>query len=105
MSESVLLFKPKTLLDELSEEMDKKDYDMVVCTKSVWTQLEGELQPLISAKYEETTIKGYDKVTADSKGSVPAEDPKAGFISISFRGRPIVAMDANDDNVIGARLQ
>ena len=104
MSESILLFKPKPLLDQLAEEMDGEDYDMVECSKAVWTELEGELQPMVSARYDVTNIKGYDKVTATSNGTVPAENSEPGFISIEYRGTPIVAMNASDDNVIGARL-
>ena len=67
--------------------------------KNIWTFLEGLLMPTTSARYEAISSRGYDRVDGKTPmgTSVPAGDASlsgaAGFISISFRGRPMVADD------------
>jgi hypothetical protein len=68
-------------------------------TKAIWTYVEGLIQPMLSARYESTSVKGYDRV--DGKTPTGTSAPMrgtelsgaGGFISISWRGRPIFADD------------
>jgi len=72
---------------------------MGLTTKSIWTFIEGLIQPMLSARYDSTAIGGYDRVDGKTpKGtSVPMGSTQlgaaGGFISISWRGRPMVADD------------
>lgn len=72
---------------------------MGLMQKNIWTFLEGLLMPTTSARYEAISARGYDRVDGKTPmgTSVPAGDASlsgaAGFISISFRGRPMVADD------------
>lgn len=68
-------------------------------SKAIWTLVEGLIQPMLSARYETTAVKGYDRV--DGKTPMGTTVPMSGtqvsgvggFISITWRGRPIVADD------------
>lgn len=68
-------------------------------TKAIWTLVEGLMQPMLSARYESTAVKGYDRVDGKTPmgTSVPMGGTEVsaagGFISISWRGRPFVADD------------
>jgi hypothetical protein len=68
-------------------------------TKAIWTFVEGLMQPMLSAKYESTAVKGYDRVDGKTPmgTSVPMGSTElsgaGGFISLSWRGRPMVADD------------
>lgn len=68
-------------------------------TKGIWTFVEGLIQPMLSARYESTSVKGYDRVDGGTpKGkTVPDGDTTlggaGGFIAITWRGRPMVADD------------
>lgn len=67
-----------------------------ITTKAAWTYLEGLIQPMLSAKYEATSVKGYDRID----GKTPAGTTlgtqlgaAGGFISFTWRGRPVCADD------------
>jgi hypothetical protein len=68
-------------------------------TKADWTFIEGLIQPMLSARYESTAVKGYDRVDGKTPmgRTVPDGDTTlggaGGFISITWRGRPMVADD------------
>jgi len=72
---------------------------MGLCAKNIWTFIEGLLVPMISARYEALAVRGYNRVDGGTPmgTSVPEGSSElsgsAGFISITFRGRPIVADD------------
>ena len=67
--------------------------------KNIWTFLEGLLMPTVQARYEGLAVRGYNRV--DGKTPMGAAVPEGstelsasgGFISIAFRGRPMVADD------------
>lgn len=67
--------------------------------KNIWTSIEGLLMPTVSARYEAMAVRGYNRVDGKTpKGtSVPEGSAElsasGGFISITFRGRPLVADD------------
>jgi len=106
--ELVVLFNPKNdgseVISQLEKYLDKlKDkWSMVICSRMTWTRLEGELQEFVHPKYEATEVKGYDKVTATSKGSVPSTNPRQGFNSLTYKKRPICY--TYGDNVVSARV-
>jgi len=68
-------------------------------TKSIWTLVEGLMQPMLSARYEATAVQGYNRV--DGKTPMGTNAPMGssevsgagGFISLTWRGRPFVADD------------
>ncbi len=68
-------------------------------TKADWTFIEGLIQPMLQARYESTAVKGYDRVDGKTPTgtSVPMGGTQlsgaGGFISITWRGRPIAADD------------
>lgn len=72
---------------------------MGLTPKNIWTFLEGILTPTVQARYEATGVRGYNRV--DGKTPMGTSVPEGstelsgsgGFISITFRGRPIVADD------------
>lgn len=72
---------------------------MGLTTKGIWTFVEGLIQPMLSARYEATAVKGYDRVDGKTPmgRTVPDGDSTlgaaGGFISITWRGRPMVADD------------
>jgi hypothetical protein len=67
-------------------------------TKADWTLIEGLIQPMLSARYETTAVKGYDRVDGKTPmGTQRYEGAEVhgvgGFISLTWRGRPIAADD------------
>lgn len=94
-------------LDYLSSEFDNasaasstsESPTMGLTTKSIWTNIEGLLIPMVSARYEAMAVRGYDRVDGKTpKGmTVPQSDASlsasGGFIAITYRGRPVVADD------------
>jgi hypothetical protein len=69
-----------------------------VTTKAIWTYVEGLIQPMLSARYESTTIGGYNRVDGKTpKGDSPLRGAElggaGGFIALTWRGRPIYADD------------
>lgn len=69
-----------------------------LATKADWTLVEELIQPMISARYDTTQMTGYDRV--DGKTPMGTSVPNGtgmkasgGFISVSWRGRPMVADD------------
>lgn len=72
---------------------------MGLTPKNIWTFIEGLLMPMVSARYEALAVRGYNRVDGKTPmgTSVPEGDTSlsgsAGFISLTFRGRPIVADD------------
>jgi hypothetical protein len=72
---------------------------MGLAPKNIWTFIEGLLMPMVSARYEALAVRGYNRVDGKTPmgTSVPEGDTSlsgsAGFISLTFRGRPIVADD------------
>jgi hypothetical protein len=67
--------------------------------KNIWSFFEGLLTPMISARYEALAVRGYNRVDGKTPAgtSVPEGSAElsgsAGFISLTFRGRPVVADD------------
>lgn len=70
---------------------------MGLTTPVVWDLFDKLLTPTISARYDVTDVRGYNRVSGKTPmgTSVPESELKgaAGFTAISFRGRPIVADD------------
>lgn len=72
---------------------------MGLTQKNIWTFIEGLLMPMVSARYEAMAVRGYNRVDGKTPAgtSVPEGSAElsasAGFISITFRGRPVVADD------------
>lgn len=72
---------------------------MGLMQKNIWTFLEGLMMPTLSSRYEAMAVRGYNRV--DGKTPMGTSLPEGstelsasgGFISISFRGRPMVADD------------
>lgn len=68
-------------------------------TKAIWTFVEGLMQPMLSARYEASSIGGYDRVDGKTPTgtTVPLGDAElhaaGGFKSITWRGRPMFADD------------
>ena len=64
---------------------------------AVWRYIEGILQVMLGARYETTQTRGYDRVSGGIPigTSVRSGDPQlggaAGFNSITYRNRPLVA--------------
>ena len=111
-SELVLVFDTlaeEDVLDQLSAEFDKhseagnRDHSpsLIIVNKKVWGLIETEISKALLARYKTRKLPGYDKVTATSR-SGHVEPAKAGFNAVSFRARPVVAIDG--DNVISARV-
>jgi hypothetical protein len=100
------------VLDQLSSELDKSSNvgngvqgpSMIICTKPIWIEIEGELQEALIARFGKK-LHGYDKVTATSAPGRTEPPSGYGFNALSYRGIPIVAMDAGDDNIISSRLK
>lgn len=94
-------------LDYLSSEFDNSSAasstsespTMGVTPKNIWTFVEGLLIPMVSARYEAMAVRGYDRVDGKTPmgTTVPQGDASlsgsAGFIAITYRGRPLVADD------------
>lgn len=93
-------------LDYLSSEFDNvsaassnsESPTMGLTTKTIWSYIEGVLQPMISARYETLQLRGYDRVDGGTPNGTmkPAGEALsgfAGFNAISYRGRPLVADD------------
>jgi type II secretory pathway pseudopilin PulG len=93
-------------LDYLSSEFDNvsaasstsESPTIGLTTKTIWTYIEGLLQPMVSARYETLQLSGYDRVDGGTPNgqSVPASAKTsgfAGFNAISYRARPLVADD------------
>jgi len=72
---------------------------MGLMQKNIWTFLEGLLMPTVQARYEGLATRGYNRVDGKTPmgSSVPEGSTElsasGGFISITFRGRPMVADD------------
>ena len=70
---------------------------IALTTPEVWDLFESLLTPTISARYDVTDVKGYNRVSGKTPmgTTVPESELKgaAGFVAISFRGRPVVADD------------
>jgi hypothetical protein len=66
-------------------------------TKAVWSLFEGLMTPTISSMYNPTTMNGYNRVDGGTPNgtTMPASELKAsaGFVAITYRGRPVVADD------------
>lgn len=94
-------------LDYLSSEFDNSSAasstsespTMGLAPKNIWTFIEGLIMPMVSARYEALAVRGYNRVDGKTPmgTSVPSGDASlsasAGFISITYRGRPVVADD------------
>ena len=72
---------------------------MGLMQKNIWTFIEGLLMPTTSARYEAMAIRGYNRVDGKTPAGTSVPEGSAelsasgGFISITFRGRPLVADD------------
>jgi hypothetical protein len=94
-------------LDYLSSEFDncsaagstKESPTIGLTTKAIWTYIEGLIQPMVSARYETVSVRGYDRVDGKLPPgmSVPPGDERlqgfGGFNALSYRARPLVADD------------
>jgi len=93
-------------LDYLSSEFDnvsaassnQESPTIGLTTKTIWTYIEGLIQPMVSARYETLQLRGYDRVDGGTPAgqSRPAGEKTsgfAGFNAISYRARPLVADD------------
>jgi hypothetical protein len=92
-------------LDYLSSEMDnvraasstKETPTIGLTTKTIWTYIEGLIQPMVSARYDTLTLRGYDQVDGGTPNGQtrPANKTSgfAGFDAITYRARPLVADD------------
>lgn len=79
-----------------SSTSESPDYGLT--TKANWTFIEGLIQPMLSARYESTSVRGYNRVdgkTPRGDGKTPSAElgGAGGFISITWRGRDIYADD------------
>lgn len=74
---------------------------IALTTKAVWSLFEKILNGKLSASYDPTSIKGYNRVSGKTPvgTSVPAEALKGalGVDAISYRGKPVVADDKAPD--------
>jgi len=94
-------------LDYLSSEMDNvsavgsqtESPTLGLTDKATWTYIEGIMQPMLSARYEVTQVRGYDRISGGTPAgtSVGPGDARlgglAGFRSIAYRGIPLVPDD------------
>lgn len=92
-------------LDYLSSEFDNvsaassrsETPNFAMTTKSIWTFVEGIIQPMVSARYEVREISGYDRMDGGTPSGAPNNGAKAhalaGFTSITYRGRDLYADD------------
>jgi len=94
-------------LDYLSSEFDNvsaagsttESPTIGLTTKTIWTYIEGLIQPMVSARYETVGLRGYDRIDGKLPPgmSVPAGDERlqgfGGFNSLTYRARPLVADD------------
>lgn len=93
-------------LDYLSSEFDNvsaagstsESPTMGLTTKTIWTYIEGLIQPMVSARYETLQLRGYDRIDGGTPiGEMRPAGEKtsgfAGFNAISYRARPLVADD------------
>lgn len=94
-------------LDYLSSEFDNvsaaastsESPTLGLTTKAIWTYIEGLIQPMVSARYETTSLGGYDRIDGGLPAGVSVRpgDPRlhgaAGFNSLTYRGRPMAADD------------
>lgn len=101
-------------LDYLSSEFDNgsaasstsESPSIGLMQKNIWTFLEGLMLPTISSRYEALAVRGYNRVDGKTPigTSVPQGDTtlsaSGGFISISWRGRPMVADDQATSNTL-----
>jgi len=93
-------------LDYLSSEFDNvsaagstsESPTIGLTTKTIWTYIEGLIQPMVSARYDTLQLRGYDRVDGGTPNGQtrPAGEKMsgfAGFNAISYRARPLVADD------------
>lgn len=94
-------------LDYLSSEFDNvsaagstsESPTLGLTTKTIWTYIEGLIQPMVSARYEVTQIRGYDRIDGGLPPGMTAApgDEKlqgfGGFNALTYRARPLVADD------------
>lgn len=94
-------------LDYLSSEMDNvsavgslsESPTLGLTTKSIWTNIEGILQPMLQARYDVVGVQGYDRISGGTPNGVSVRPGDAalgglaGFRSITYRGIPIVPDD------------
>lgn len=94
-------------LDYLSSEFDnssaagstQESPTIGLTTKAIWTYVEGLIQPMVSARYDTISVRGYDRIDGKLPPgvSVPPGDERlqgfGGFNALSYRARPLVADD------------
>lgn len=92
-------------LDYLSSEFDNvsaagstsESPTIGLTTKTIWTYIEGLIQPMVSARYETLQIRGYDRVDGGTPNGTMVQGGKTsgfgGFNALSYRARPLVADD------------
>lgn len=92
-------------LDYLSSEFDNvsaassrsESPNFGMTTKSIWTFVEGIIQPMVAARYEVTATSGYDRLDGGTPSGNANDKAKAsalaGFSSITYRGRDLYADD------------
>ena len=70
---------------------------MALTTPEIFDIYESLLTPTVQAKYDTVGVKGYNRVSGKTPMGVSVPESElhglTGFVSLSFRGRPIVADD------------
>lgn len=71
-----------------------------ITSKTIWTYIEGLVQPMLQARYEATAVVGYDRVDGGTPQGTNVPIGRGvlagagGFISLTWRGRPFAADDS-----------
>lgn len=79
---------------------------IMVMQKAVWTDVEGILQVMLGARYETTQTRGYNRVSGGVPIGISVHEGDArlggaaGFESISYRNRPLVADDQAGSGIV-----
>jgi hypothetical protein len=114
-SDRVLVFlkddKYESIKDQIDTELDEMTgafniVDLVIMSKTNWTIFEGELMPFVNARYEKLKVIPYYQIDGESLIPHPPNETveSSGWISLTYRGKPFVAMNNDDSNIISARL-
>ena len=92
-------------LDYLSSEFDNvsaagsssESPTIGLTTKTIWTYIEGLIQPMVSARYETMQLQGYDRIDGKTPNGSVVSGAKmtgvGGFNALVYRARPLVADD------------
>jgi hypothetical protein len=96
--------------DAISAAGNLESYQTIsVMQKPVWTYIEGIIQVMLGARYQTTQTHGYNRISGGVPIgiSVPEGDARlggaAGFESLTYRNRPLVADDQANAQTIYAQ--